>query len=564
MEKIGAKVRNRVLNPRLLLAGLPLLFLAVFCFYPLIKIFGLSLFSDGNWELERLKELIADDYYAQTMWFTTWQAAVSTILTLILALPGAYIMARYEFRGKGLIRTFSTVPFVLPTVVVAAAFRAFLGPHGLVNEWLMSGFNLSSTPIRMDHTVWFFLLAHIFYNYAVVIRIVGGFWSHIDRKLTEAAQILGASNWQAFRRITLPLLWPAICAAALLIFIFCFCSFGVIIILGGPGFATLEVEIYQQTVHMFNLPVAAALSIIQIVFTFSLMWVFTWLQRKTAVGFSPAGEGMNYRRVKSKREKFLIGTIISFMIMFLGFPLLALMIRSVVSAEGFTFSFYNAILENSSGSIFFVPPVNAVFNSLIFAMAAMSMALVLGTLASVYLAGAKTGISSILDPIFMIPLSTSAVTLGFGFIIALDRPPLNLRTSIMLVPLAHTLVAFPFVVRCIVPALRSIPNILREAAAVLGASPRRVWRTVDLPIIGRAILVGAIFAFAVSLGEFGATVFVARPQTPTIPLAIFRFLSQPGALNYGQAMAMSSILMLITAFGFLLLEKFRIGVIGRF
>jgi thiamine transport system permease protein len=156
----------------------------------------------------------------------------------------------------------------------------------------------------------------------------------------------------------------------------------------------------------------------------------------------------------------------------------------------------------------------------------------------------------------MLPLSTSAVTLGFGFIIALDRPPLNLRTSIWLVPLAHTLVAFPFVVRSVLPALRSIPVTLREAATLLGASPRRVWRSVDLPIMGRALAVGAVFAFTVSLGEFGATAFTALPQRPTVPLAIYRFLGQPGSLNYGQALAMSSLLMLVTASGFLLLERF--------
>jgi thiamine transport system permease protein len=91
-----------------------------------------------------------------------------------------------------------------------------------------------------------------------------------------------------------------------------------------------------------------------------------------------------------------------------------------------------------------------------------------------------------------------------------------------------------------------------------------VWRKVDLPIVTRAIVVGAVFAFTVSLGEFGATIFVARPQTPTIPLAIYRFLGQPGAINYGQAMAMSTILMVVTVVGFVFLEKLRIGERGEF
>ena len=188
----------------------------------------------------------------------------------------------------------------------------------------------------------------------------------------------------------------------------------------------------------------------------------------------------------------------------------------------------------------------------------------LGLPAAVFLAGPANRVRSVLHPLFMLPLSTSAVTLGFGFIIALDKPPLNLRTSPILVPLAHALVAFPFVVRSLLPALRSIPPKLREAAAVLGAGPWKVWQTVDLPILGRALVVGAVFAFTISLGEFGATVFVARPQTPTMPLAIYRFLGQPGAVNYGQAMAMSSILMLVSAAGFMLMEKFRSEHGGEF
>jgi thiamine transport system permease protein len=157
----------------------------------------------------------------------------------------------------------------------------------------------------------------------------------------------------------------------------------------------------------------------------------------------------------------------------------------------------------------------------------------------------------------MLPLATSAVTLGFGYIITLNKPPLNLRDSLALVPIAHALVAFPFVVRCILPSLRQIPQTLREAASLLGASPYQVWRWVDIPIVSRAILVGAVFAFSISMGEFGASAFVTRPHTPTMPVAIFRFLGQPGDLNYGQAMAMSSILMLVTCSGFWLLGRLK-------
>ncbi|MCE5276363.1 MAG: ABC transporter permease subunit, partial [Deltaproteobacteria bacterium] len=171
--------------------------------------------------------------------------------------------------------------------------------------------------------------------------------------------------------------------------------------------------------------------------------------------------------------------------------------------------------------------------------------------------------SSVLDPLFMLPLSTSAVTLGLGFIIALDEPPLNLRTSLALIPLAHALVAYPFVIRSVLPALRSIPKSLKESASLLGASPAQVFLTVVMPIVSRALVVGAVFALTISIGEFGATVFIARPQTPTMPLAIYRFLGQPGELNYGQAMAMSTLLMLVTAVGFLFIDKIRLSKEGE-
>ena len=164
----------------------------------------------------------------------------------------------------------------------------------------------------------------------------------------------------------------------------------------------------------------------------------------------------------------------------------------------------------------------------------------------------------------MLPLGTSAVTLGLGFIVALNRPPFDLRASPILIPFAHTLVAFPFVVRSLTPSLLSIRPRLRHAAGVLGASPLQVFRFVDLPLIGRALLVAATFAFTISLGEFGATALISRPEYPTIPLMIYRFISQPGALNYGQAMALSTILMFVTGIAIILIERLRIANFGEF
>jgi len=547
-------VRSRL---RYLLLLPPLVFLGVFYFYPLVSIFGQVFSTAAQKEAGGLGKLLGTGYLARIMWFTTWQAALSTLLTLVLALPGAYVFARYDFRGKGLIQSLTAVPFVLPTVVTAAAFKSLLGRGGLLNAGLMKLLHLEGPVINLDHTVWFFLLAHVFYNYTVVLRLVGGFWARLPRDLAPAARLLGASGPQAFFRITLPLLRPAILAASLLVFTFCFTSFGVVLLLGGPRLATLEVEIYRQAVHLFDLPAAAALSLVQILFTFGLMAVYTWFERHTSVSLMPEPARPALRPAGQGRHRLVVGASSAFLALLLGAPLAALFLGSILTEDGLSFVYYAGLWENRAQSILYVAPITALVNSLAFALAATLIALALGWLSAAFLAGPRTRTGSLLDPLFMLPLSTSAVTLGFGFIIALDEPPLNLRTSWILPSLAHALVAFPFVIRSLLPAWRGIPASLREAAAVLGASPFRIWKEVDWPILSRALAVGGVFAFAISLGEFGATVFVARPQTPTLPLAIFRFLSQPGAMNYGQAMAMSCLLMAATAAGFIFLERLR-------
>ncbi len=545
----------------LLIAG-PVVFLLLFFFYPVGKILFLAFSDQGQGPAAQFKAIFSDNYYLQTLWFTLWQAAVSTLLTLVTALPGAWAFARFDFRGKALLQALLNVPFVLPTVVVAAAFQSLLGPRGLVNQWAMQGLDLAHPPIAINHTAGFIILAHLFYNYSIVFRIVGSFWSHLPPRVAESAHMLGASRWRVLIDITWPLLAPAVRAASLLVFLFCFCSFGVVLILGGPRFATIEVEIYRQAVHLFNLPMAGALSVIQIGFTFVLMQRYTRMERNESVSLDMRAAGGI--PLRNPLDYALLAANIGFMALLLGAPMAALLVKSFHSADGWSLIYYRSLFTNTSQSIFFVPPVQAIYHSLQFAIATMFMAMVLGGLVAGFLAGGKGKYHGWLDPIFMLPLSTSAVTLGFGFIVALDRPPLNLRTSLWLIPLAHTLVALPFVIRSLTPALRAVPQNLKESAAMLGASPWRVWRTVDLPIVARAAAVGAVFAFTISLGEFGATVFVARPQTPTMPLAIYRFLSQPGALNYGQAMAMSSLLMLATAAGFVGLELLRERAMGDF
>lgn len=554
----------------------PLIFLGIFYFFPLGSIFKVSFERGESGFAAPFIEALSSESVREILWFTIWQAALSTLLTLVIGLPGAYLLARYEFRGKSLLQALSGVPFVMPSLVVAAAFYALLGPRGWVNLAAMRIFGLNAAPIHLTNTIYAILLAHIFYNTTIVLRMVGDFWSHIDPRLNQAARTLGANRLESFRKITLPLIGPAITAAALLVFIFNFTSFGVILILGGPRFATLEVEIYFQTISLFNLPLAAALSLIQLGCTLAMTIIYTRLSTRLTRPLKLHSRRFTQKRLTTWKSRLFAGVIIIILLTLLVAPLFALLTRSFVRLEpergqriiespGLTLDFYRELSINRRSSLFYVPPMTAIGISLGYAFITVILALAIGMPAAWALARhSGRSINKFLDPVLMLPLGTSAVTLGLGFIIALNRPPLDLRASPILVPIAHTLVAFPFVVRSLTPSLRSIQPRLRHAAAMLGASPIYVFRMVDLPLVGRALLVAATFAFTISLGEFGATALISRPEYPTIPLMIYRFISQPGAINYGQALALSTILMVVTAGGLIAIERFRIADVGEF
>ena len=316
---------------------------------------------------------------------------------------------------------------------------------------------------------------------------------------------------------------------------------------------------------MLNLPLAGLLSAVQLACTLAISVLNSRLGGRRAVPLAPRLRGEGTRPVKTWRERLLVGGLVVLLAALLVSPLAALGLRSVTRLEpargergavqsGLTLDYYRELFVNRRGSLFYVPPIEAARNSLAYAGTTVVISLTLGALASAAL-NQPSRANRWLEPLLLLPLGASAVTLGLGFIVVFNRPPLDARSFPLLIPIAHSLVALPFVVRTLAPAMASIPRSLKHAAAVLGASPLRAWLEVDLPIIARAALVSAVFSFTISLGEFGATSFLARPATPTLPVAIYRFLSQPGGLNYGQAMAMATLLLLVCALGILAIER---------
>lgn len=549
--------RSRWLGTGLLLAA-PVAFVLLFLVYPLQGIVRASFFGEHG-SLAGLKPLVEDNYFLGRAWFSFWEATLSTVLTLLAALPCAWVIARREFRGKSLLVAVITVPFVMPTIVVAVAFTALLGPQGTVNSLLRTIPGVDGTPINLMNTIWIILLAHVFYNFGVMARIIAASWASIDERLLDAGAMLGASPGRRFLTITLPLLRTPVLAAASLVFLFCFTSFGVILVLGGPQFNTIETEIYRETIFQFRLPVAAALAICQLAFTFVVMLVYTRLQQGSA-----SSDAHRRARIATRaRERWLTGATAVTVACMVIVPVGALVERSFHGPGGYTFEYYRLLGQNVQGQAIFVEPLPAVWHSLGFATLAVALAVPLGTLAAY--GSMRTGRHSPwVEAAVLLPLGASAVTLALGFIVTLDKPPLNLRGTWWLLVIAYTLVGFPFVMRTVLAQLRGMDERLREAARMLGANALRVFLEVDLPLAWRSMAAGAVFAFAIAMGEFGATLLLTRPDWATMSVAIYRLLGRPGAVNYGQALAMSSVLMGVTIVAFVLIDRLRVRNAGIF
>ncbi len=543
----------------LLLAVPPLAFLGLFFLWPVANILALGVAPDGQLELGSVLETWAQPFVLDVVLFTLALAATSTLLTLLLGMPSAWVFARFDFPGRRVARALTVVPFVLPTVVVGSAFLALLGPRSPINALAEALFGADVPQVRLDGSVGAILVAQVFYNSAGIIRRVGGMWENIDPRSEEAARMLGASSWRAFREVTWPLLRPAVISAASIVFLFTVTSFGVVLLLGGPRDTTLEVEIYRQTAILLDLPTAAALTILQMVGVFVLLIASARAQEHLAVQQRLRSSSETRRRARAGRERLVVGAILVATAVFMLTPLLILVERAVSGPAGYGFGAFAALLVEDPRMRLTAAPWQSIVDSLKFAAATTIIAGTLGLFAAMVVGYRRGWLSRGLDALIMLPLGTSAVIVGFGFLVSLDTPPLDLRTSILLIPIAHALIALPFVMRAVVPVIRSIDDRLREAAAVLGASPTRAWREIDGPILARGALVGAGFAFAVSLGEFGATLFIARPDTVTIPVAIFRLLGQPGATNFATAMALAVVLMVLTATAVLLIERLRGG-----
>nr|WP_245903050.1 iron ABC transporter permease [Salinigranum rubrum] len=535
--------------------------LLVVFYYPVATVFVESVVVRGEVTFDPIRSVLTSDFYlVDIIGFTAYQAFLSTVASVALGLPGAWVLARFEFPGRRTLRSVTILPFVLPSIMVAIGFVAMFGRRGTLNAALgLVGLG----PVELLFTLEAVVVAHAFYNAPLVMRVVTAAWESVDARTVETARSLGASPTRAFRDVVAPQLLSAVAVGATLTFVFTFASFPIVLALGGFQLATVEVWIFKL-VSDLEYAEAAALATVETAISLGLTYAYLRYEGRV----SGQGEGANplprqslvpdsldVKTLAGRLSILAYGLVV--VVVFVG-PIASMLLASVSASQGFTLTHYQFLVERqATGASFQVKPLPAVRNSLVFGVATVLVALPMGVVVS--LLSARSGWKGrVIDTVAMGPLAVSGIVVGLGLLrglvfgVSVFGRELVVTGTVAIVA-AHAVAAYPFVTRNVSPLLARLNPRLVESARSLGATRARALWDIELPLVAAGVVAGAAFAFAISIGEFDSTVILASGSgSYTMPVAVERYLGR----RLGPATAMGSVLLVITAASFVVIDRF--------
>ncbi|WP_299265491.1 ABC transporter permease [Halorientalis sp.] len=521
----------------------------------------------GDSPLAVIDALLSGDRRLGVVGFTAYQATLSTVASVLLGVPLAYLLARYEFPGRETVRSLTILPFVLPSIMVAVGFYATFGANGTLNATLAL---VGLGPVDLLPSLSAIVVAHAFYNAPLVARITTAAWESVDAGAVETARSLGAGPFRAFRDVVWPQIAPSILMGGALTFVFTFGTFPIVLALGGFELATVEVFVYRL-IGDLNYAEGAALALVELAISLGVLYGYLRYEAANTIesgGARPQGRKPLWPPSYSARELLpRVGLAAYAVVAFVLFiaPIASMVYASISGPNGLTLEHYQFLVERQmAGASFQVRPGTAVRNSLVFGGAALAVALPMGVVISVLTTRRYRG-RKLVDTVAMAPLAVSGIIVGLGLlrglVFGIDIGGWRIAVDgALAIVAAHAVVGYPFVVRIVAPELEALDRQLVESARALGAPRARALLDVELPLVWPAVIAGAAFAFALSVGEFTATAVLASGTGQyTMPIAIERFIGR----RLGPATAMGVVLLVVTSVSFVLVDRLggdRVGL----
>lgn len=505
---------------------IPLVFLVGVVIGPVTHLFMQA--HASPW-LELITQMLADDYLHWRLQWTLLQAFLTCFFCLIVGLPLSWLFARRKFPTQQVWQALLMLPFVVPTLVAAMALLLMWGPDSLLAHYLLMPFFSHEQQGAV-----LLLIGNVFFNLSIVLRATIDALSQLSSSRSLAARSLGASAWRCFWRIEWPAILPSVAHALCLVFLYSFSGFGLALILGGPQWSTLEVEIYTLVAHELALDQASILAVFSLLLLTGLLFLLLFFQRQFLQ--TKKADNPPALVLQNPLEKILAGLLLTLLAVTCLLPILLLLLQLINHLP----QFWYLLLE---------PEVlQALFNTLLLSSGGLLLASLLGIchgMAAFYWAW--------LRPLIYLPFIASSITIGFGLLLSYP----SLSGHLLLLIAAYALFAYPFISQALLLEMQQLPGHYLQAARVLGAGPWRCFIRVILPLVGPNLRRGMAFAMATCLGEFAVSLFLSRPEWTTLSTLIYQYLGRPGSGNRQAALLLATLLLLLTLVLFRLIEGRR-------
>ncbi|RLW68888.1 MAG: hypothetical protein B6D68_02890 [spirochete symbiont of Stewartia floridana] len=534
----------------ILLLIVPVMFIALAFGLPLSFVIFHSIAADGM-----RAGIFSSPYYRGILLFTLKQAGLSTVFSVLFGLPGAFLIGRCHFIGRRMLKSLATVPFVLPPILAVLGFVLVFGNSGFINAIRRLVLGESFIPWKILYSLPAIVMAHVFYNFPLTMRIVGDTWTALPLSEGRAAASLGAGRMMTFFLADLPHLLPSILTAAVMTFLYCFMSFSIVLVLGGgPELSTVEVEIYRLIKHQMNFARGSTLAAVESLICFFLLHLYTRTDSRFRSRLNEDSRSQAFRTPIQFRWIHYAAAMCYLLpaLLFIIGPLIAVVARSMftqatrVSPAMFSLIHWRRLFSGANSVTF-----HALRRTIMLSFGVSLCSTLMASLLAWYAVNVSRR-RNFIEIITSLPLGVSSIILGLGWLILLQRVPGGEALRIIVLGAAHCLISVPICFRIVAGRFKLISPRMPLAARVSGANALQTLIHVELPSSRAALVTSGVFAFALSAGELNTTMVLAPGDFTTLPMAIYRLI---GTYDFGAACALGTVLIFICTAAFFLMDS---------
>ncbi|TSB47401.1 ABC transporter permease [Alkalicoccobacillus porphyridii] len=526
-----------------------MLFFALFILFPVILVLNKSIYDSGSgtFTLQHFAHFFERKFYWVTLWNSIKVTIVSTLLAVIIGLPLAYILRRVKILGSKTIQILIIVSYISPPFIGAYAWIQLLGRGGVITKFINDTFNLNYDGIYGFAGI---VLVLTLQSFPLIFIYISGALKNLDNSLIEAAESLGYSGIQRVMKIVVPLITPTILASSLLVFMRVIADFGTPMLIG-EGYRTIPVLIYTQFMSEVggDAGFAAAIAAIFIIVTIALFLVQRIISRQYSYSMS-ALKPMEVKR--SYGIKNVLSHGIVYVIALLSIlPQLVVVYTSFLETTGGQVYTGRFSLQNYE-TILFNRDLSMILNTYKLGLFAIVIIVLLGIFIAYLTVRKRNMITSLLDTISMLPFVIPGSVLGIALVFAFNDSPFFWTGTAFIMILAFVIRRMPYTIRSSTAIVSQISPSMEEAAISLGASEKRTFFKVIVPMMMPGVLAGAIMSWITILGELSASIILYSSRTQTLAVSIY---SEVIRGNFGNASAYSAILTVTSILSLLLFFK---------